>query len=574
VISSVKDLDRCGRADLYNLHPNQLFLDPGSITQPFLWSTDVLIKTPCEGALHSVESGEKQCARAAEPWILAATILASSMAFIDGTVVNVAVPVLQSAMHATFVDVQWVVASYGLLMSSLILVGGALGDLLGRRKIFLLGVIIFAASSAACGMATGIDMLIFARSVQGIGAALLVPGSLSIIAASFDEKSRGRAIGTWSGFTSITTALGPVLGGWLIQHASWRWAFYLNLPIAIGVVTLSLWHVPESRGRRDERLDWVGALLVTVGVGGLVAGFIESSNLGWRNPIVIGALVVGTVSLLSFVWVESKAKNPIVPLQLFRSAGFLGGNLLTLFLYSAIGVFFFLFPMQLIRLEGYSATAAGAAGLPMILLMFALSRWAGGLVERFGGRLPLIVGPMVAALGFILFAILPGGNGYWLSFFPAFLVLGLGMSITVAPLTTVVMNSVDSTHTGAASGINNSVARVAGVLAVAVFGILMLGTFSKTLDSELVNLRLSQTAVQEIDSSKKELVNLQPPKDIDPRQREEFQSAVATAFRSGLHQILFCCAALSVAGALCAWKFVGRAPESILSRSAILQRQP
>jgi MFS family permease len=268
------------------------------------------------------------------------------------------------------------------------------------------------------------------------------------------------------------------------------------------------------------------------------------------------------------VWVESKAENPIVPLKLFRSPGFLGGNLLTLFLYSAIGVFFFLFPMQLIRLNGYTTTQAGAAGLPMILLMFTLSRWAGGLVERFGGRLPLVIGPMLVALGFVLFAILPERNGYWLSIFPAFLVLGFGMSVTVAPLTTVVMNSVDASHTGAASGINNSVARVAGVLAVAVFGILMLGTFSKRLDLEVASLGLSPTAIAEVDSSKKELVEMQPPKGLESNQRKEFQNAVATAFRSGLHMVLFCCAALAVAAGMCAWKFVGRQPEQpILKRS-------
>jgi EmrB/QacA subfamily drug resistance transporter len=397
---------------------------------------------------------------------------------------------------------------------------------------------------------------------------------LAIIAASFDAKSRGKAIGTWSGFTSITTALGPVLGGWLIQHASWRWAFYLNLPIAVCVVLLSLWHVPESRGRSDQRLDWVGALLVTFGVGGLVVGFIESSNHGWKNPIVIGGLMGGAICLSLFLWVEGKVENPIVPLKLFRSPGFLGGNLLTLFLYSAIGVFFFLFPMQLIRLNGYTATEAGAAGLPMILLMFLLSRWAGGLVERFGGRPPLVIGPLLVALGFILFAFLPERNGYWLSLFPSFLVLGLGMTITVAPLTTVVMNSVDASYTGAASGINNSVARVAGVLAVAVLGILMFVTFSKSLDSEVANLHLPQTAISEIESTKKELVAMQPPKELESNQRQEFESAVATAFRSGLRSVLLCCAALAVAASLCAWKFIGRRPEQPMSNRSISPAAP
>ena len=292
------------------------------------------------------------------------------MAFIDSTVVNVAVPAIQTTFHATVVDVQWVIESYGLLLAALILVGGSLGDIFGRRRMFMVGVAIFAAASAGCGVASNIDQLIIARSVQGVGAALLVPGSLALISTSFDEKSRGQAIGTWSGFTAITTAIGPVLGGWLVEHASWRWVFFINVPIAAAVIIISFWRIPESRSAVEGRVDWWGALLATIGLGGLVSGFIESANLGWRNPLVFGSLIVGLICIVAFGVVENKVTAPMLPLTLFQSHSFSGANLLTLFLYAAIGIFFFLFPLNLIQVQGYSATATGAAILPLILLMF------------------------------------------------------------------------------------------------------------------------------------------------------------------------------------------------------------
>jgi len=410
------------------------------------------MKTPCDETAMRSGAASSPCAQQSAPWILAATILGSSLAFIDGTIVNVAASKFQASFHATVVDVQWVIESYGIFLSALILVGGALGDWLGRRLVFVVGVVIFAVASAGCGLANSIHMLVLARSVQGVGAALLVPGSLAIISASFDENTRGRAIGAWSGFTSMTMALGPVLGGWLIEHASWRWAFFINLPLAAAVIVISLWYVPESRNPQMKQLDWAGALLATGSLAALVTGLLESSKSGWRSPLVYGSLAAGTVLLIVFAWVESRIASPMVSFQLFRSRAFLGANLLTLLLYAAIGVFFFLFPVSLMQVYGYSATAAGAAGLPVTLLMFFLSRWSGGLVARYGGRIPLLVGPLLVAAGFSVFAmVLAGGGDYWKTFFLGMLILGFGMAVTVAPLTTVVMNSVDRNHSGAAS---------------------------------------------------------------------------------------------------------------------------
>jgi len=473
------------------------------------------------------------------------------MAFIDGTVVNVALPALQSALNATVTDVQWVIEAYSLLLSALLLVGGSLGDRYGRRRVFIIGVVIFAAASAWCGLAPGIRPLIIARAAQGFGAALLVPGSLAIISSSFREEDRGRAIGTWSGFSAITAAIGPVLGGWLIEQLSWRAVFFINLPLAIVVVVICYWHVPESSGNEKGRLDWLGAIVIALGLGALVWGLIESARLGFTHPAIVATLVAGLILIVTFVFLERRRPHPMVPLELFRSRTFTGANLLTLLLYSALGGTLFFLPLNLIQVQHYSPTAAGAALLPFILIMFLLSRWAGGLVQKYGAKIPLIVGPAVAAIGFASF-ILPGVDGsYWKTFFLPMIVLGTGMAISVAPLTTTVMNSVAETRAGVASGINNAVSRVAGLLAIAVFGIIMLQAFNHALDTNLSGL--PSPIRQSLDQQRTKLAATDLPQNIAPATRVQLRGAIDRSFVVGFQAVMFTGALLATGGAICSW---------------------
>jgi EmrB/QacA subfamily drug resistance transporter len=394
------------------------------------------------------------------------------------------------------------------------------------------------------------------RSVQGIAAAFLVPGSLAIISASFEESSRGKAIGTWSGFTAITMALGPVLGGYLIEHVSWRWVFFINLPLAALVIVISLRHVPESRSANSQQIDWLGATVGTLGLTGLIYGFVESAHLGWGSPRIIGSLILGLFALVLFVFIEMRVTAPMVPLDLFKRRAFAGANLLTLFLYSALGAFFFLFPLNLIQIQKYSATATGAAGLPMIVLMFSLSRWSGGLVARYGSKLPLVVGPLIAAAGFLLFAIPSLSSNYWNTFFPAFVVLGLGMAISVAPLTTTVMGSVEQDRAGTASGINNAVARVAGVLAIAVLGAVMVSAFAYSLRASVGHLRLDSKTSQVLESNVNKLGALEVPANQDKPTKETIRTAIAQAFVVGFRIVILICAGLALLSSLVAWRMI------------------
>ncbi len=500
-------------------------------------------KPPCDEAAILAASG-KEVPCTYGRWVLAATILGSSMVFIDGTVVNVALPALQSALGATVSQVQWIVESYALLLAALLLPGGSLGDRYGRRKIFVLGVIIFGGASIWCGLAPNVFQLIAARAIQGAGGALLVPGSLALISASFPTSERGRAIGTWSGFTAITAAVGPVLGGWLVQNASWRWVFFINLPIAAFVVALTMLRVPESRNLDQSHagLDWLGALLATIGLGGVVFALIEPSHR-WA------AGTIGALALVAFVFVEQRSPLPMLSFELFRSRNFTGANLVTLFLYTALGGLLFFFPLDLIQIQRYSATQAGAALLPFILLMFFLSRWSGGLIERYGAKLPLVIGPLIAAVGFALFAMPSLGGTYWTTFFPAVMVLGFGMAVSVAPLTTTVMNSVSQNYVGAASGINNAISRIAGLLAIAVLGFALIAVFNRTLDRQLNTLAVSSQLRQQVDSQRSKLAAIQT---TNPNVRQ----AVNTSFLAGFRTVSWISVALSIASSISAALFI------------------
>src|SRR5947207_10793248 len=464
-----------------------------------------ILREPCDENVIRSRAARAPRSKSSGRWILAATILASSMAFIDSTVVNVALPALQTSLNATAVDVQWVLQSSSLLLSAFLLIAGSLGDHHGRRRVFLIGVALFAAASCACGLAADIRQLIVARALQGLGAAFLVPGSLAIISNSFSEQERGRAIGTWSGFSAITAGIGPVIGGWLIEHVSWRAVFFINLPLAILVVLISLRHVAENSEKESTHVDWLGAILAAAGLGALVYGLIESSRLGFNNRSVIVVLIAAGILVIAFLLLESHLSQPMLPLGLFRSRTFAGTNLLTFLLYAALGGTLFFLPLNLIQVQHYSPTAAGPALLPFIRIMFLLSRWAGGLVQKYGAKIPLIVGPAIAAVGFALF-ILPGvGGSYWTGFFPAVVVLGLGMAITVAPLTTTVMSSIPQHRAGVASGVNNSVARTASLVAIAVLGVVMLQVFRTNLDRRLVSTNLPFSAAQSVQAQSTKL---------------------------------------------------------------------
>jgi EmrB/QacA subfamily drug resistance transporter len=474
------------------------------------------------------------------------------MAFIDTTVVNVALPVLQQDLHATAADVQWVVEAYALFLSALILVGGSLGDRLGRKRIYTIGIVLFAIASAFCGLSANITELIIWRSVQGVGAALLVPGSLAIISASFPASKRGPAVGTWSGLTAITSAIGPLIGGFLIQF-SWRWIFFLNLPLAAITLILLFQHVPESRDEGAQGpVDIRGALLATVGLGALVYGLINAGADGFGHPEALVPLAIGVLGLGGFVLSQMRERYPMMPLYLFRSRTFSGTNLLTLFLYGALGGALYLLPFNLQKVHGYTPLEAGLALLPFTIILSSLSRWAGGLINRYGARLPLMVGPTLAGFGFLLFARTGLNGNYWTQYFPAVVVLGLGMTVTISPLTTAMLGAVSQDHAGIASGINNAVARTAGLVAIATFGIVVAQIFYGALSQNLDALHLAPALSSAMQAQRDLLTGIQIPAGVGSTTHGALQLAVNDAFISGFRAAMLVGAVLAFASAVVA----------------------
>jgi EmrB/QacA subfamily drug resistance transporter len=503
---------------------------------------------------------------------LTTTIIASGMAFIDGTVVNVALPALQRSLGATLAGSQWIVEAYELMLAALLLIGGAAGDRYGRRRVFVIGVVVFTVASVMCGLSSSVGLLIAARTLQGVGGALLIPGSLALLTASFDQDRRGRAIGTWSGFTAITGAFGPALGGFLIDHTTWRSAFFLNVPLALVVLVLTYRYVPESRNDfSPKRIDGWGAALVAVALGGMVYALIGSQTAGWADRRVLAALLIGVSTLVVFFVVESRQPAPILPLVLFRSRDFAATNLMTLLLYAALGGSLFFLPLNLIQVQGYPAAAAGAALLPLVLLMFVLSRWAGGLVDRYGAKLPLVLGPTIAAAGFALFAIPHIGGSYWTTFFPAALVLGFGMTLTVAPLTTTVMQAVDPEAVGVASGVNNAVASVAGLLALASLGTVMSGTFNADLQRRLAAAAIPAAIGEAVTAQRAKLAAIEPPAGATADLRAAVRHAVDEAFLSGFRRIMWIAAVLALLSAVSGWAMIGDAASRARPRGAPLR---
>jgi EmrB/QacA subfamily drug resistance transporter len=504
---------------------------------------------PCDAGQILRPLPASRCSAAARHWTLVAAILGSSMAFVDGTVVNVALPAVQRELGADAAQAQWIIESYALFLASLLLVGGALGDRFGRRRVFLIGVAVFTAASIACALAASAGPLIAARAVQGAGAALLVPGSLSLISATFPESERGRAIGTWSAFSGVAAAVGPVLGGYLVEQHDWTAAFLVNVPLGAALLMLTAAKVPESRGAPAAgSLDLAGALLATLGLAGIVFALIEAPARGW-NAVTVGAAAAGAAATALFVVVEARSRAPMLPLSLFRSRDFAGTNLLTLLLYAALGGGLYFFPLNLIQVQGYGAAAAGAAMLPFIAIMFLLSRWAGRLADVWGPRMPLVAGPLVAGVGFALFALPSTGAVYWGSFLPAVCVLGLGMAVTVAPLTTTVMNSVGRDLSGVASGVNNAVSRAAGLLAIAVLGIVMSSAFDHTLAARLDALDLPAPLQRSIEEQRHKLAAIEVPHGTDAATAAAVRGAVGTAFVAGFRQVMLACAALAMLSA-------------------------
>jgi EmrB/QacA subfamily drug resistance transporter len=416
-------------------------------------------------------------------WILVATVLGSALTFIDGSALGVALPSIQRDLGAGPAEAQWISNAYLLTLGALVLIGGAAGDRFGRRKVFLIGVVLFALSSIACGLAPTAGLLIAGRAAQGIGAALLTPGALALIGATFPEKERGAAFGTWAGAGALFGMVGPLVGGWLADHADWRFIFWINVPLAALTVLVALRAVPESRDPEARGLDGLGALLAVGGLGAVTWGLTAAPDLGWTHPGVLAGLAGGAILLAGFLWAEARERHPMMPLGLFRSSVFSGINLLTLLLYFALGGAMFFLPFELIRVHGWSATGAGSAMLPFAAVMGLFSGAAGRLADRFGARLSLSVGPMLAGVGLVLLALMPPDAGYVAGPLAGMTVIAVGMTLAVGPLTAAVMGAVKEGHTGVASGVNNAVARIAGLLAIALLGVLLSAVFTAGVDA-------------------------------------------------------------------------------------------
>ena len=482
-------------------------------------------------------------------WVLICAVLASTMAFVDESVVNVALPRMEADLHTSLSAMQWVINAYTLCMSALLLIGGAAGDRFGRRRIFMIGISMFAVASVACGLAPNPGALISARALQGVGAAFLIPCGLALISAVYDEKERGAAIGVWSGASAVAAGAGPILGGWIVDHASWRAIFLINPLLAIPALWIALRYLVESRETEIRgALDWSGALTVFLGLGAIVYGLIAAAAVGWSDVSVSGTIVAGIVLLLIFLRIERRSAAPMMALGLFKSRQFSGVNLLTLLLYGALSGTFFFVPFLIIQVHGYSAAAAGAIFIPFAVILGALSKWSGRLMDRFGARWPLIIGPNIAAIALLLLALL-SADGRYFSFIVPIVVLAFGMAITIAPLTTTVLNAVREEQTGVASGINNAAASVAGLLVIAVMGTVALRVLDLEIDAHLRRASPSAAVRHEVEAARGGFVMPHASAQLSPAERASLREISKASFAGTIHLVLLVMAALGFAGA-------------------------
>ncbi len=491
-----------------------------------------------------------------EKWTLIAAILGSSMVFIDFSTLNIALPAVQEDLNISGKNLLWIINSYAIFLSALMLVGGSLADIYGRKKIFIIGIIIFSIASLACGISGDIDTLIIARAFQGIGGVFMVPGSLSIISSVIAPERRGRAFGTWSTFSALTVSAGPVLGGWLAGMGLWRVIFFLNLPLAVITVTALIAGVPESRDRAAKKLDVPGAVLATIGLSGISYGFLEASDNGFGDIRVITVLTIGILALIAFLMAEKKSSHPMIPLNLFRSKTFSGVNILTLFMYTALNAALFFFPLNLVQVQGYPEETAGLAILPFAVLISLLSRFSGAFSDKFGARKPLIAGPLIAGAGLFLltFPGLTGGPSYyWSTYFPGILLLGFGMGIIVAPLTAAVMSAVPSHNAGIASGINNTMARIAGLLAIAVLGTIIIISFRNNLEYNTTGMNISSEKRTELLNNSNKLAETKPPVGLSVNDTRRITSSIKQSFVNAFDLIIIVSVILSVLSSLTAF---------------------
>ncbi|HKF59811.1 MAG TPA: MFS transporter [Dongiaceae bacterium] len=482
-------------------------------------------------------------------WVLAATIIASSMAFIDMSVVNVALPVLQRSIGASFAEAQWVVEAYVLLLSALTLLGGTMGDIYGRRRIFALGILIFALASAACGFATTPAMLILARVAQGIGGALMVPGSLALIAALIPADKRGKAIGLWSACTGVMVAAAPALGGWLVHELSWRWVFLINLPLAVLALAILVARVPESRAGGGRGIDLPGAVLATLGLGGLTYGLIEAGRHSFLSPPAGIPILLGAIFLTLFILLEAHSDEPMIPLSLFRLPVFAGVQSYTFLLWAAIQGALFFVPFRLMQVQGFGPLQAGTALLPFVIVVSLLSRWTGILVDRHGARLYLVAGALLTGAGFLLLMLPDATTGYLAGFLPGLLVMGVGMGFCAAPVTVVALNSAGPEHVGVASAVNNMVARVGGLLAIAAFGLALAARFNVSLDHALDRMALPPAAVTALEPERSKLAAAELPPGLSEDQQVVLGRAIDDAFVEGYRWVMALAALLAFASA-------------------------